>query len=100
MKVLILGGSQNVGYWTGLRYLEKGDTVTYLLRKPTVFDNNAEMKKYVESGTAKLVKGDVLNKDDVKKVYEVAGEGEGPGVEVILYSIGVLSPPFSFIQLI
>lgn len=44
------------------------------------------MKKYVENGRAKLVKGDASSADDVNNVWKVA-TAEGP-VDLIISTIG------------
>jgi len=77
-KVLTVGGSRNIGYLASVRLLEKGATVTFLLRSgPAAFDKDNIIQKYVKSGKARLVKGDALNKEDVAKAWEEAAKGEG-----------------------
>jgi hypothetical protein len=70
--------------------LESGDTVTFLLRNPTVFDKDEAIQEYVKSGKARLIKGDALVKDDCKKVWEEAakGEPEGEGVDFLIFTVG------------
>jgi len=89
-KVLSVGGSRNIGYFASIRLLEKGATVTFLLRSgPTVFDKNTTIQKYVKSGKARLIKGDALNKEDVKKAWEEAAKGEGwVSVGILLFTVG------------
>jgi len=96
MKVYAIGASRNIGYLTALRLLAKGATVTFLMRSPSAFDANEEMQNYIKNGTARLVKGDALNREDVLKGWEVAAEPESPGgargVDVLLFSVGSTSP--------
>ncbi|KDQ61291.1 hypothetical protein JAAARDRAFT_124535 [Jaapia argillacea MUCL 33604] len=96
MKVIVFGGSRNIGYFSALRLLEKGATVTFLLRSPSVFDNDDKIKAYVASGHARLVQGDALNADDVRRAWEKAGEGEPDlgTVDVCLFTVGTI-PKFS-----
>jgi len=69
---------------------EKGATVTFLLRSgPAVFDKNATIQKYVKSGKARLIKGDALNKEDVRKAWEEAAKGDGwVSVGILLFTVG------------
>lgn len=111
-KVLTIGGSRNTGYLASIRLLgespspfclpyfsssltpspatEKGATVTFLLRSgPATFEKDATIQKYVESGKARLIQGDALNKDDVTKAWEKAAEGEGwVRVGILLFTVG------------
>jgi len=88
-KVLSIGGSRNIGYLSAIRLLEKGATVTFLLRSPSSFDVDATIQKYVQSGKARLVKGDALIKDDVEKAWVEAAKGEGEEkVDVVLFTVG------------
>jgi hypothetical protein len=92
VNVLLVGGSRNIGYLTGLRLLstplflpcfrlshrafsEQGHIVTYLLRNPNVFDADEEVQQYVKTRQARLLKGDSLNEDDVRRAWEEAGKG-------------------------
>ncbi|KDQ60005.1 hypothetical protein JAAARDRAFT_174021 [Jaapia argillacea MUCL 33604] len=96
MKVLVLGGSRNVGYYSALRLLEKGHTVTFLLRKPSVFDGDAKVQFFVSSGQARLVEGDAMKAEDVKRAWEVAGQGEPEGiVDLCLFTIGATAGKIS-----
>ena len=61
-------GFSRVHFASGLTFasaLAQGATVTFLLRSPSVFDQDAEMQKYIKNGQARLVKGDTLKKDTV-----------------------------------
>ncbi|KZV70509.1 hypothetical protein PENSPDRAFT_752562 [Peniophora sp. CONT] len=98
MKVYCIGGSRNIGYSTSLRLLAKGATVTFLMRSPSAFDADATMQKYIRNGTARLVKGDALNKEDVQSGWQEAGkpthEGDTSDVDALLFTVGG-SPTFS-----
>jgi NAD(P)-dependent dehydrogenase (short-subunit alcohol dehydrogenase family) len=88
-KVFSIGGSRNIGYFSAIRLLEKGATVTFLLRSPSSFDADVTIQKYIKSGTARLVQGDALIKDDVKKGWVEAAKGEGEErVDVVLFTVG------------
>ncbi|KZV63467.1 hypothetical protein PENSPDRAFT_677996 [Peniophora sp. CONT] len=95
MKVYCIGGSRNIGYYASLRLLAKGNTVTFLLRSPSVFGEDETMKDYIRSGNARLVKGDALNKEDVQRGWEEAAkpthEGNHLGVDALLFTLGQLS---------
>jgi len=49
-------------------YSAKGDTVTLLVRSPKAFDGNEEVQKYIKSGTARVVVGDALKEEDIRRV--------------------------------
>ncbi|KAH9848921.1 hypothetical protein C2E23DRAFT_738427 [Lenzites betulinus] len=95
MNVFVLGGSKNIGYYAAVRLLEQGSSVTFLLRKTSVFDTDEKIQSYISSGKARLVSGDALNIEDVQKGWEAAlGLGNG-SIDVVLSSIGSI-PDFSF----
>lgn len=72
-------------------YLESGATVTFLLRSPAVFDADKVIQEYVKSGKARLIKGDALVQEDVKRVWEEAAAGEGePVVDLLVFTVGAL----------
>ncbi|THG95441.1 hypothetical protein EW026_g6212 [Hermanssonia centrifuga] len=87
LNVYAIGASRNIGYYTALRLLEKGATVTFLLRSPTVFNEDAVIQSYVQAGTARLVKGDALNAEDVAKGWEKATE-DSQYVDLVLFTVG------------
>lgn len=112
MKVFAVGASRHIGYLASLRLLRtfcsssmltklltlsigKGDTVTFLLRNPSVFDADEAIQAFVEKGKARLVAGDALNREDVRHGWEVAGQlasgepldSEGQ-VNVLLFTLG------------
>lgn len=109
MNTFVLGGSRNIGYLSALRFLseclcrssyfvyqfcltnvstENGQTVTFLLRSPSVFDGDEDIQPYVKSGKARLVKGDALDVNDVRRGWEAASEGGKSRVDIVLSSVG------------
>lgn len=106
-NVFVLGASRNIGYFAALRLLGSfslffwyrpslipiviaaGATVTFLLRSTSVFDEDEVVQGYVKSGKARLVKGDALVKDDVKRAWEESGRDRS--VDTVLFSIGKTS---------
>ncbi|KAI0035633.1 hypothetical protein K488DRAFT_42793 [Vararia minispora EC-137] len=101
LKVYAIGASRNIGYYASIRLLQKGATVTFLLRKEHVFDGDATMQPFIESGRARLVQGDALNKDDVQRGWERAAEpafeGDATSVDVLLFTVGG-TPTFHLIK--
>jgi len=83
LNVLTFGASRNIGYLSAVRLLEKGATVTFLLRSASAFDDDAVIQKYVKSGNARLVKGDATNEADTRRAWEEAGV-----VDAIIFSVG------------
>lgn len=67
-----------------------GATVTFLLRKPSVFDNDETIQKYVRSGKARLVQGDALVKTDVKRVWHAAQGDDHKPVDFLIFTVGKL----------
>ncbi|KAK2464539.1 hypothetical protein APHAL10511_003446 [Amanita phalloides] len=86
LNVLLLGGSRNIGYHAAIRLLASGATVTFLLRSTTVFDKDETMQSYIQSGKARLVKGDGLVKDDVQRAWEESGRDRP--VDTVLFTVG------------
>ncbi|OJA19660.1 hypothetical protein AZE42_02817 [Rhizopogon vesiculosus] len=94
-KVLVIGGSRNIGYYSAVRLLDLGATVTFLLRSPTVFDQDETIQSYVKRGKALLIQGDALVKDDVSRAWLKAGQGDDDRpVDFLLFTVGGL-PHFS-----
>ncbi|KAG7442514.1 uncharacterized protein BT62DRAFT_973755 [Guyanagaster necrorhizus] len=85
-NVLVIGGSRNIGYYSALRLLAAGSTVTFLLRSPSVFDGDAKVQEYVKSGKAFLVQGDALKQSDVQSVWDEASKHGS--VDVVLFTVG------------
>ncbi|KAI0934917.1 hypothetical protein AcV5_006607 [Taiwanofungus camphoratus] len=94
MNVYAIGASRNIGYYASVRLLEKGATVTMLLRSPSTFDHDSSIQSYVKSGKARLVKGDALNAADVQRGWESAMEASEGRVDLVLFSVGG-TPKFS-----
>ncbi len=102
-NVLAIGASRNIGYHSALRLLRRsfvysyfddgthfhlglGSSVTFLLRNPSIFDGNAEVAPFIESGKAILVKGDAMKQDEIKSAWDTASE-HGP-IDVIIFTVG------------
>lgn len=93
MHVLILGGSRNIGYYTGLRLLAQGNTVTFLLRRGNTFDEDNEMQRYLKEGRLRISVGDALKEDDVRRAWATAGSDSGE-VDLVVFTVGG-TPSFS-----
>jgi len=91
LNVLVIGGSRNIGYYSALRFLDAGSTVTFLLRSPATFDEDQSIQKYVQSGKARLIKGDGLVLADVQNVWAVASLDRP--VDVLLFTVGFNGSP-------
>jgi NAD(P)-dependent dehydrogenase (short-subunit alcohol dehydrogenase family) len=87
MKVFAIGATRNIGYGATLRLLKGGHNVTFLARNPAVFDEDINMKTFVSSKQAKIVKGDALNAEDIKNAWNEA-ESDGASVDLVLFSVG------------
>ncbi|KAG6905959.1 hypothetical protein DXG01_016683 [Tephrocybe rancida] len=97
MNILVVGGSRNIGYYSAVRFLEAGHTVTFLLRNLTVFDEDATIQKFTKSGLAHLIKGDALIKDDVRHAWtSSASKVESGIVDVLLFTVGAVSSQANF----
>ena len=68
--------------------IEKGATVTFLLRSPGVFDTDTTIQRYLQSGHARLVQGDALNIEDVANGWEKALEVPSRHVDLVLFTVG------------
>ncbi|KAJ8075205.1 hypothetical protein PM082_019533 [Marasmius tenuissimus] len=88
MNVLTLGGSKNIGYYSSIRLLDAGSTVTFLLRNASCFDSDKKIQKYVTLGKAFLFKGDGLVQDDVRKAWEAAEKNGKKPVDLLLFTVG------------
>ncbi|KAH8114162.1 hypothetical protein DFH11DRAFT_1596224 [Phellopilus nigrolimitatus] len=111
MKAFIIGGSKNIGYYAAQRllstccdaifiqlidplsFIEHGATVTFLLRNKSCFDADETIQQYVRSGKARLVSGDALKEEDVRKAWAVADEGDDGSVDTVFFSVGRRFPP-------
>ena len=63
-----------------------GASVTFLLRSTSVFDNDEVVQGYIKSGKVRLVKGDGLVKDDVKRAWEESGRDRP--VDTVVFTVG------------
>ncbi|ESK96575.1 hypothetical protein Moror_6795 [Moniliophthora roreri MCA 2997] len=86
MNVLSIGGSRNIGYFSAIRLLDAGCTVTFLLRNTSVFDQDQTISKYVASGKAHLIKGDALVQSDVNRGWQNAAKHGS--VDLLLFTVG------------
>ncbi|PPQ89433.1 hypothetical protein CVT25_012812 [Psilocybe cyanescens] len=93
LNVLAIGASRNIGYYSAIRFLNSGATVTFLLRSPAAFDSDEVIQKYVKSGKARLIKGDALVEDDVQASWSEAVKC-GP-IDLLLCTVGG-TPEFTF----
>ncbi|KAF8470823.1 hypothetical protein BDZ91DRAFT_551310 [Kalaharituber pfeilii] len=90
MKCVLLGATRGCGLETLLNLTAAGHECYTLCRSPAQFETTlAERNVDPNAATDKkklinLVKGDAFNADDVRKIFEVAGEG----VEFVLFSLG------------
>ncbi|KAF8522167.1 hypothetical protein BU17DRAFT_45099 [Hysterangium stoloniferum] len=92
MFVLAIGASRHIGYLTSRRLLAEGHTVTFLLRNPSVFDEDPTIQKFVNDGHAKLIKGDATVKSDIQKAFDEArSNGQ---LDAVIFSVGG-TPSFS-----
>ncbi|KAG0691787.1 hypothetical protein DFH29DRAFT_975621 [Suillus ampliporus] len=98
-KVLVIGGSRNIGYYSAVRLLALGATVTFLLRSPGVFDQDETIQNYVKKGKARLIQGDALVKNDVSRAWSEAQHHQGDDsnsrpVDFLIFTVGG-TPHFS-----
>ena len=71
-------------------YSAKGARITFLLRTPAVLESDEVIRPYIQSGHAKLVKGDALIAGDVARGWAVAQEDGSRQVDVVLFTLGKL----------
>lgn len=69
-----------------------GATVIYLLRNPSVFDNDANIQPFLSTKKARIVKGDALVKNDVARTWSEATSDSKP-VNYLLFTLGILACP-------
>ena len=100
MKVLALGASRNIEYHASLRLLERGDTVTFLLRSTEAFEKDPVMAPHIGSGKARLVQGDAMKEEGVKRAWAsacLATSGSSPSdegqVDLLLVTISESTIP-------
>ncbi|KAJ7155759.1 hypothetical protein C8R46DRAFT_1295732 [Mycena filopes] len=83
IHVFSIGGSRNSGYWAAVRLLEQGSQVTFLLRKPSVFDDDAVIQRFIRAGAARLIKGDAKKEEDMRQAWAQVG-----AVDAVIFSVG------------
>ncbi|KAI5117789.1 hypothetical protein M0805_002176 [Coniferiporia weirii] len=88
MKALVIGGSRGIGLLVAQRLLKKDATVTFLLRNKACFDKDEHIQPYIASGKARIVPGNALEEEDVRRAWKVAGEGDDSAVDIVIFSIG------------
>ncbi|KAG1722071.1 hypothetical protein EDB19DRAFT_1646043 [Suillus lakei] len=98
--VLVIGGSRNIGYYSAVRLLALGATVTFLLRSPQVFDQDDTIQHYVKGGKARLIKGDALVKSDVSRAWSEAQHQQEDDsvtrpVDFLIFTVGGTAGHFS-----
>jgi hypothetical protein len=60
--------------------------VTFLLRKPSVFDKDTKMQKHIQEGRAKIISGDATIRTDVQKaLIEARINGQ---LDAVLFTVG------------
>ena len=118
LNVLVIGGSRNIGYYSALRFLgmsfhsvyrnclattifpnpfflfcnlDAGSTVTFLLRSPTIFEEDESIQNHVKSGKARLIKGDGLVLADVQNVWAAASKDRP--VDLLIFTVGFSEYP-------
>lgn len=95
LNILAIGASRNIGYHVSLKLLRTGATVTYLLRNPSIFDNDSSIQPFISSGQARIVKGDGLVKEDLTRVWaEAISRTDDGHVDYLLFTLGG-TPKFS-----
>ncbi|KAJ7497673.1 hypothetical protein FB451DRAFT_1212367 [Mycena latifolia] len=92
LNILTFGASRNIGYFAAIRLLDRGATVTFLLRSTSVFDGDSAIQKYVKSGHARLLKGDATNEEDTRRAWAEAGV-----VDAVIFTVGG-TPSFSILK--
>lgn len=55
-----------------------------------MFDNDETIQNYVRSGKARLVQGDALVKEDVKRAWTAAQGNDDKPVDFLLFTVGKL----------
>ena len=91
MRTVLLGASKGCGYFAALQLLETSpqDSITMLLRKPEVIENDPKFEGYIKEGRCKIVKGDATDEEDVRKCFE-------DKVDFVVSTIGMSSLLASF----
>ncbi|KAG8879838.1 hypothetical protein FRB98_005487 [Tulasnella sp. 332] len=87
MKFLAIGASRNIGYLTALHLLQQGHHVAFVLRNTSTFIGNAEMKPFLESGSAQLIQGDALDVGSMRSAW-IEANSTGEPVDVAIFTVG------------
>ena len=58
-----------------------------------MFDNDANIQPYIKSGKARLVPGDALKADDVRKVWQSALDAGQGTVDLVIFTLGQYASP-------
>lgn len=61
--------------------------MTFLLRNPSIFDNDISIQNFLSNGQACIVKGDALVKDDVARSWTEATKN-GKSVDYLIFTLG------------
>jgi hypothetical protein len=71
MHIFAIGASRegNIGHFASLQLLEKGNSVTFLVRSDR-FKSDPQIKPFIESGKAHVVIGDAHKSEDVKRAFD------------------------------
>ncbi|KAI0647629.1 hypothetical protein C8Q79DRAFT_907017 [Trametes meyenii] len=67
---------------------EQGATITFLLRRASVFDSDEKIQSYIKQGKARLVVGDALVLEDVRKGWQAALEAGNGSIDFVIFTIG------------
>ncbi|KAH7101661.1 hypothetical protein BKA62DRAFT_702791 [Auriculariales sp. MPI-PUGE-AT-0066] len=90
MHVLILSASRHIGYFAALRLLAKGETVSLFVRSANRFDDDQAIQGHIRAGRARVVVGDGLNEEDVRRAVH------SDSFDFILISIGATQIKMTF----
>ena len=61
--------------------------MTFMLRKPSVFDKNVKMQKHIQEGRAKILSGDATIKINVQRaLIEARINGQ---LDAVLFTVGM-----------
>lgn len=92
MKILVTGSAGFIGFFTCKALLERGDTVIGLDNFNEYYDatlKEERTKMLQEYANFTLVRGDITNKADIAKAFELLGEGEDTRVCNLAAQAGV-----------
>ena len=81
----------NFFFFASLHTVEKGSTVTFLLRNPNQFDSDSDIAPHISSGKARIVQGDATKEDDVRQAWSTASQGQDGAntlIDAVLFTVG------------